>query len=92
MVPLNMTYLHCLQHSLFEHLFNLYSATLRYLQQHAKCCVRQYNDKLESRIFTSLYSTISARQQLGLEKISVIEKTTLVYPDRQLISVSSYVK
>jgi len=25
MVPLNMTYLHCLQHSLFEHLCNLYS-------------------------------------------------------------------
>ena len=24
MVPLNMTYLHCLQHSLFEYLFNLY--------------------------------------------------------------------
>ena len=24
MVPLNMTYLHCLKHSLFEHLFNLY--------------------------------------------------------------------
>jgi len=24
MVPLNMTYLHCLQHFLFEHLFNLY--------------------------------------------------------------------
>jgi len=24
MVPLNMTYLHCLQHSLFEHLFNIY--------------------------------------------------------------------
>jgi len=24
MVPLNLTYLHCLQHSLFEHLFNLY--------------------------------------------------------------------
>jgi len=23
MVPLNMTYLHCLQNSLFEHLFNL---------------------------------------------------------------------
>jgi len=23
-VPLNLTYLHCLQHSLFEHLFNLY--------------------------------------------------------------------
>ena len=29
MVPLNMTHLHCLQHSLFEHLFNLY--TRRYL-------------------------------------------------------------
>ena len=67
------------------------SAILRYLQQHAKCCVRQYNDKLESHIFTSLYSTLSARQQLGLEKISVIEKTTLVNPDRQLVSVSSYV-
>ena len=24
MVPLSLTYLHCLQHSLFEHLFNLY--------------------------------------------------------------------
>jgi len=24
MVPLNLTYLHCLQHSFFEHLFNLY--------------------------------------------------------------------
>ena len=24
MVPLNLTYLHCLHHSLFEHLFNLY--------------------------------------------------------------------
>jgi len=24
MVPLNLTYLHCFQHSLFEHLFNLY--------------------------------------------------------------------
>jgi len=24
MVPLNLTYLHCLQHSLFEHFFNLY--------------------------------------------------------------------
>ena len=24
MVPLNLTYLHCLQHSLFEHHFNLY--------------------------------------------------------------------
>ena len=24
MVPLNMIYLHLLQHSLFEHLFNLY--------------------------------------------------------------------
>ena len=25
MVPLNLTYLHCLQHSLFEHLSNLYN-------------------------------------------------------------------
>jgi len=24
MVPLNLTYLHCLQHSFVEHLFNLY--------------------------------------------------------------------
>jgi len=24
MVSLNLTYLHCLQHSLFEHIFNLY--------------------------------------------------------------------
>ena len=24
MVPLNLTYLHCVQHYLFEHLFNLY--------------------------------------------------------------------
>ena len=24
MVPLNLTYLHCLQHYFFEHLFNLY--------------------------------------------------------------------
>jgi len=29
MVPLNMTYLDCLQHSLFEHLFNLYLFTIR---------------------------------------------------------------
>ena len=27
MVPLNVTYLHCLQHSFFEHLFNSYSVT-----------------------------------------------------------------
>ena len=33
MVHLNMTYLHCLQHSLFEHLFNLYSnSNTRYAQ------------------------------------------------------------
>ena len=25
MVPLNLTYLHCLQHPLYEHLFNLYN-------------------------------------------------------------------
>jgi len=28
MVPLNLTYLHCLQHSFFEHLFNLYCIIL----------------------------------------------------------------
>ena len=31
MVPLNITYLHCLQHSLFEHLFNLYYVKLWHL-------------------------------------------------------------
>jgi len=35
MVPLNMTCLHCLQHSLFVHLFNLYYKTfLLYIQIH----------------------------------------------------------
>jgi len=33
MVPLNMTYLHCLQHSLFEHLFNLYCNLLSLSRQ-----------------------------------------------------------
>jgi len=28
MVPLNLTYLHCLQHSFFENLFNLYNEVL----------------------------------------------------------------
>ena len=32
MVPLNLTYLHCLQHSLFEHLFNLYYALTTNMQ------------------------------------------------------------
>ena len=32
-VPLNMTYLHCLQHSLFEHLFNLYYSAIEYWKQ-----------------------------------------------------------
>ena len=31
MVPLNMTYLHCLQHSLFEHLLNLYYMLIVYI-------------------------------------------------------------
>ena len=30
MVPLNLTYLHYLQHSLFEHLFNLYYINCNY--------------------------------------------------------------
>jgi len=34
MVPLNLTYLHCLQHSLFKHLFNLYySVVIRLYQE-----------------------------------------------------------
>jgi len=32
MVPLNMTYLHCLQHSFFEHLFNLYIHHIEFLK------------------------------------------------------------
>jgi len=39
MVPLNMTYLHCLQHSLFEHLFNLYYAN--YLKKYLAKEIRQ---------------------------------------------------
>ena len=39
MVPLNMTYLHCLQHSLFEHLFNLYL-----LLEVINCKIGRYND------------------------------------------------
>ena len=35
MVPLNLTYLHCLQHSLFEHLFKLYY----HLQHFCQCRV-----------------------------------------------------
>ena len=34
MVPLNMTCLHCLQHSFFEHLFNLYYTKLSWVCQH----------------------------------------------------------
>jgi len=30
MVPLNLTYQHCLQHSFFEHLFNLYCEFRKY--------------------------------------------------------------
>ena len=52
MVPLNMTYLHCLQHSLFEHLFNLYCYTfvgqndrnyLKHLKQPKKDNVTELN-------------------------------------------------
>ena len=45
MVPLNMTYLHCLQHSLFEHLFNLYYVHIIFLVLPA--CVK-------SIVFTNL--------------------------------------
>jgi len=37
MVPLNLTYLHCLQHSLFEHLFNLYCYCIPFLKQIVPC-------------------------------------------------------
>jgi len=65
MVPLNMTYLHCLQHSMFEHLFNLYndfalkscaqqllSSTLLFLYEY---CSRGYTMLLHcSRGYTML--------------------------------------
>ena len=31
MVPLNLTYLHCLQHYFFDHLFNLYFHLMSYM-------------------------------------------------------------
>ena len=34
--PLNLTYRNCLQHSLFEHLFNLYYYIIQYLTQRDK--------------------------------------------------------
>jgi len=36
MVPLNLTYLHCLQHSFFEHLFNLYYICVKFLSYHIR--------------------------------------------------------
>jgi len=56
MVPLNMTYLHCLQHSLFEHLFNLYycSATVKY----TKHCCCSYCTSLRN---TADYSQIAVK-------------------------------
>jgi len=40
MLPLNLTYLHCLQHSLFEHLFNLYYLCIcsRFFLSRRICC------------------------------------------------------
>ena len=35
MVPLNLTNLHCLQHSLFEHLLNLYLKCMTLFQPEA---------------------------------------------------------
>jgi len=37
MVPLNLTYLHCLQHSVFEHLFNLYYMEKNYIMMIVFC-------------------------------------------------------
>ena len=48
MVPLNMTYLHCLQHSLFEHLFNLYYTTTE------KFLLREHW-RMDSRLILTLY-------------------------------------
>jgi len=42
MVPLNITYLHCLQHSLFEHLFNLFYVKIcLYLEFYFKISIDQ---------------------------------------------------
>ena len=39
MVPFNLTCLHCLQHSFFEHLFNLYY--IIYIPGNTSLCYRQ---------------------------------------------------
>ena len=49
MVPLNMTYLYCLQHSLFEHLFNLYYTAFELTQDSG--VVDQYGAKKMLQIF-----------------------------------------
>jgi len=36
---LNFTYLHCLQHSFFEHLFNLYHSTLKNIKENMRFAV-----------------------------------------------------
>ena len=50
MVHLNLTYLHCLQHSFFEHLLNLYCDNLQKntdTQTALKLWKIQYSDKSE---------------------------------------------
>jgi len=37
MVPLNLTFLHCLQHSLFDHFFNLYYCLYLLYNQNIFC-------------------------------------------------------
>jgi len=59
MVPLNLTYLHCLQHSSFEHLFNLYCYFQYFdLQVLSKEEIHSYAASVRhnSELLTSLYA------------------------------------
>ena len=51
MLPLNMTYLHCLQHSLFEHLFNLYY----HLQHFCQCRVAVLKNRPVLAFYVVIY-------------------------------------
>ena len=60
MMPINLTYLHCLQHSLFEHLFNLY---IRY---HAS---RQMKDYTSTALTTRLNCQSTMRTANSVFKV-----------------------
>jgi len=51
MVPLNLTYLHCLQHSLFEHLFKLYY----HLQHFCQCRVAVLKNRPVLAFYVVIY-------------------------------------